>query len=75
MDYNVQGNKVVIKASSTAFPGKEMEYSFTFGEPFDNMGMDGSPFKVSIEFTGDGCWDCDIHVFARGVAPSARRLC
>ena len=46
MDYNVQGNKVVIKASSTAFPGKEMEYSFTFGEPFDNMGMDGSPFKV-----------------------------
>uniref|UniRef100_A0A194AL98 Uncharacterized protein n=1 Tax=Pinctada fucata TaxID=50426 RepID=A0A194AL98_PINFU len=53
VEYNIEGDKVTIKSSSTAFPGNERVYSFTPGVPFDDIGMDGSPFKATVTVTGD----------------------
>ncbi|KAK3084152.1 hypothetical protein FSP39_009059 [Pinctada imbricata] len=45
VEYTVKGNTVTVKTSSSAFPGKERVQTFTAGVPFDDVGLDGTPFK------------------------------
>ncbi|KAK3083834.1 hypothetical protein FSP39_003883 [Pinctada imbricata] len=53
MDYKVEGNTVTVAVTTTAFPDAGRSYSFTSGEPFDDMAMDGSPYKATITISGD----------------------
>ena len=48
LEYKIDGSKWTVRFVSSAFPDKPREYTYTIGEPFDSVGMDGTPFKVHV---------------------------
>uniref|UniRef100_A0A194AP02 Uncharacterized protein n=1 Tax=Pinctada fucata TaxID=50426 RepID=A0A194AP02_PINFU len=45
--FSVSGNSITLVSTSSAFPGKERNKTFTCGETYDDVGIDGTPFKAT----------------------------